>query len=850
MMKFKKTLSLLMVLVMMMSVFAGCSSNETPANGADTEQAQNNVVTNEAEVIVEEEASSEPQAVEALGSGDVKWTEEDTDFDYTLIMNEGGQTLGYSKTSGIQLIQVDGFAFKDLNQNNLLDQYEDWRLDTETRAKDLAKNLTVDQIAGLMLYSGHQFMISDELTEDQINFLDIGGRAVLNAATAADTKTAAEWNNAMQAYTEADGTGIPVNTSSDPRDLGVSGIPSNLALAATFDLDLVEAMGQITSTEYRLLGIGTLLGPQIDVTTEPRWNRIDGTFGGDPALARDMTNAFVNGVQSTYDADGNDLGWGVDSMNAMIKHWPGDGSAEGGREGHAFRGNAQVYPGGQFETQFIPFVDGGFNLSGQTGSATAVMSSYSIAYDEDELYGELVGTAYSEYKVKELLREKYAYEGVVCTDWSVLDDFEGFMQGKAYGVFDIPKEERVLKAVLAGVDQFGGQNDPEPVIEAYSIGVDLYGEDIMRERFELSAERILKNVFTIGLFENPYVDVDHAVETVMSEENLALTYDAQLKSIVMLKNADNAIAANAYTEKPKVYVPMIYVPHEISFFGAETKAEWKLPVDITLLEEYFEVVTDVPKAELTGMNDMEGNPMASANDINRASASELADVDFALAIIKDPLNQGDYFRGFGYDPAAEKYIPISLQYGPYTADSDAVRKESLSGDMIKTEKDSGYGVQVVEEKENRSYFGESSIMMNYEDLNGVIYASENMPEDKAVIVAIESDGPMIFSELEPYADAILMGFGWTVGSGYGLEMEAFLEVAIGNVEPSALLPVQMPIDMLTVEAQLEDVARDMVPYVDTQGNTYDFAFGMNWSGVINDERTEKYSVPALTVPSK
>lgn len=839
-----------MVVIMTMSVFSGCSSNETPANGVGNQQTQNDVVTNDSEVIVEEEQTSEPQAVEELGSGDFKWTEEETNDDYTLIMNDGGQTLGYSKSSGIQLIQVDGFAFKDLNQNNLLDIYEDWRLDTETRAKDLTKNLTVEQIAGLMLYSGHQFMVSEDLSEEQVSFLDIGGRAVLNAATGADTKSAAQWNNAMQAYTESDGTGIPVNTSSDPRDLGVSGIPSNLALAATFDLNLVETMGQITSTEYRLLGIGTLLGPQIDVTTEPRWNRIDGTFGGDPALARDMTNAFVNGVQSTYDTDGNDLGWGVDSMNAMIKHWPGDGSAEGGREGHAFRGNAQVYPGGQFETQFIPFVDGGFNLSGQTGSATAVMSSYSIAYDTDELYGELVGTAYSEYKVKELLREKYAYEGVVCTDWSVLDDFEGYFQGKAYGVFDIPKEERVLKAVLAGVDQFGGQNDPEPVIEAYSIGVDLYGEDIMRERYELSAERILKNVFTIGLFENPYVNVEQAVTTVMSEENLALTYDAQLKSIVMLKNANNAVSANAYTEKPKVYVPMIYEPHTISFFGVETKAEWKLPVDLALLEEYFEVVTDMPNTELTGMNDMDGNPMASVKDINRASASELADCDFALSIIKDPLNQGDYFNGFGYDPATEKYIPISLQYGAYTADSDPVRKESISGDMIKTEVDSGYGVQVVEEKENRSYFGESSIMMNNEDLNGVIYASENMPEDKAVIVAIESDGPMIFSELEPYADAILMGFGWSVGSGYGLDEEAFLEVAIGNVEPSALLPVQMPIDMLTVEAQLEDVARDMTPYVDTIGHTYDFAFGMNWSGVIKDERTEKYSVPALTLPSK
>jgi len=851
MMKFKKTLSLLLAVIMMMSVFAGCESNDN--TGENNQATQNVATTNDVEENEEAEEVAEtsgPVEPEALGSGSPKWTEEETTFGYTLIINEGGKTLGYSKESGIELIQVDGFAFKDLNQNGLLDVYEDWRLEANVRSEDLAKSLTVEQMAGLMLYSNHQFAISDELSEDQMAFLDIGGRAVLNAASAADTKTAAEWNNAMQVYTEGDGTGIPVATSSDPRDSGVSGIPSNLALAATFDLELVEEMGKITSTEYRYLGISTLLGPQIDVTTEPRWNRVDGSFGEDPALSRDLTSAFVNGVQSTFDAEGNDLGWGAESMSAMIKHWPGDGAGESGREGHNFRGNAQVYPGGQFETQLIPFVDGGFNLDGATETAAAVMSSYSIAYDDDELYGELVGTAFSEYKVKELLREKYAFEGIVCTDWGVLDEFEGFMQGKGYGVYDIPLEERVLKAVLAGVDQFGGYSHADPIIEAYELGVDLYGEDIMRERYELSSERILKAVFNVGLFENAYVNVDQAVEVVMSDENQAKAYEAQLKSIVMIKNANNAIQEKTSEEKPKVYVPMVYIPHSVSLFGAETKAEWKLPVDLALLSEYFEVVTDTVSDELTGEADREGNAMASLDDITRLSASQMADVDFALAIIMDPLNQGDYFRGFGYDSVNEEYIPISLQYGDYTADNEFVRKESLSGDMIKEEKDSGYGTQIVETKENRSYFGNSSIMMNQEDLNGVIYAAENMPADKPVIVAIESDGAMIFSELEPYADAIIMGFGWSVGSGYGLDKEALLEVAVGNVEPTGLLPLQMPADMLTVEAQLEDVPRDMTCYVDSEGNTYDFAFGMNWSGQINDERTEKYAVPALTVPSK
>ncbi|MBI9010932.1 MAG: hypothetical protein JEZ08_01780 [Clostridiales bacterium] len=843
--KLKKTLSLLMVLVMMLSVFSSCSSNNEGNNTGENVEAVENVAEE-----VAEEVEAAPTEVEEFGSGDVKWSEETTDYGHTLVHNEGGKTIGYSSDSSVQLIQVEGFAFKDLNQNDLLDPYEDWRLDVTTRAKDLASQLSVESISGLMLYSGHQFMISDELSEEQIAFLDAGGRAVLNAASGANTKTGAEWNNAMQAYVESDGIGIPVNTSSDPRDAGVSGIPSNLALAATFDAELVEEMGKITSEEYRLIGIGTLLGPQIDVTTEPRWNRTDGTFGVDPALSRDLTSAFVNGVQSTFDENGQDLGWGASSMNAMIKHWPGDGAGEGGREGHIFRGNAQVYPGGQFETQMIPFVDGGFDLQGSTESATAVMSSYSIAYDEDETYGELVGTAYSDYKVKDLLREQYGYDGVVCTDWGVLDNFEGFFQGKAYGVFDLTIEERVLTAIMAGVDQFGGYNDREPIVGAYELGVDLHGEDVMRARYEETAVRVLKNVFTIGLFENPYIDVDYAVETVMNEENQAKTFEAQLKSVVMLKNSNNAIQAKTSEEKPKVYVPMVYIPHTVSYFGVETKAEWKLPVGIDLLSEYFEVVTDTASETLTGLADSEGNAMASVEDITRLSASELKAVDFALSIINDPVNTGDYFRGFGFDYANEEYIPISMQYGPYTADSEFVRKESLSGDIVETEKDGGYGTQIVESKENRSYFGKDSIILNSEDLNGVIYASENMSDDQPVIVAVKADGGMIFSELEPYADAIIMGFGMSVGSGYGLDEEAFLQVVAGEFEPSGLLPVQMPADMLTVEAQLEDVPRDMTCYTDAEGNTYDFAYGLNWSGMIQDERTEKYDVEPLRVPSK
>ena len=143
-------------------------------------------------------------------------------------------------------------------------------------------------------------------------------------------------------------------------------------------------------------------------------------------------------------------------------------------------------------------------------------------------------------------------------------------------------------------------------------------------------------------------------------------------------------------------------------------------------------------------------------------------------------------------------------------------------------------------KENRSYYGEKAEISNVSDLDGILYTAENMPEDARIIVAVNANKPMIFSEFEDKVDAILVGFS--------IQNDYFLKVASGYYEPSGLLPMQMPANMETVEAQYEDVPRDMECYVDAAGNTYDFAYGMNWSGVISDERTEKYAVEPLTVP--
>ncbi len=122
-----------------------------------------------------------------------------------------------------------------------------------------------------------------------------------------------------------------------------------IGLAATFDPDIVKRFGEIASKEYRALGIATALSPQIDMATDPRWGRFNGTFGEDPKLATDMARAYCDGFQTTRNGLDGTAGWGADSVNAMVKHWPGGGSGEGGRDAHFNFGKYAVYPGGNFE---------------------------------------------------------------------------------------------------------------------------------------------------------------------------------------------------------------------------------------------------------------------------------------------------------------------------------------------------------------------------------------------------------------------------------------------------------------------------------------------------------------------
>lgn len=732
------------------------------------------------------------------------------------ISNPNGPTLGVTSVS---LIEQDGLTFKDLDGTGELKPYEDWRLSPEERAADLAGRLSVEQIAGLMLYSAHQAVPNCagghfapatysgvpyaesgaqpwELSDQQKKFLDEDNVRHVLMTTVESPAVAAKWNNELQAFCEARGLGIPVNISSDPRhgsdfsaeySMGAGGTisrwPEHLGLAATFDPEITRQYGYVASKEYRAMGISTALSPQVDLATDPRWSRFMGTFGESPELSTDMARAYCDGFQtSTGDREIRDH-WGYDSVNAMVKHWPSGGSGEAGRDAHYNYGKYAVYPGNRLDANMMPFTEGAFKLNDGTGKAAAVMPYYTISSGADD---EFVGNSYSKHLITDLLREKFGYDGVVCTDWGITrgegDKVSDFV-GKCWGVETLTEAERHYKILMAGCDQFGGNNDMKPVLEAYDMGVKEHGEDWMRQRFEQSARRLLLNFFRCGLFENPYLDVAETEKTVACDEFVKAGYDAQLKSVVMVKNHEGVLPI---AKGKKVYVPMRYRPATKNFFGATLPEVHDYPIPLDEVSRYYQVV-DTPE-----------------------------EADFALCCISY-ANGGNGYEDSDREAGGNGYLPISLQYRPYTAFT--AREHSLMGG------------DPLEDFTDRGYRGKTVTTTNESDLDMVLDARKAMG-DKPVITVIRMSKPGIVREFEPSTDAILVHAG--IGAG------AMLDVISGAYEPSGLLPMQIPADMETVEAQAEDTPFDMRTHVDTDGHDYDFGFGMNWAGVIDDDRVARY----------
>jgi beta-glucosidase len=365
-----------------------------------------------------------------------------------------------------------------------------------------------------------------------------------------EPRLAAEWYNRLQELAEGTRLGIPVTISSDPRHAFASNPaisffagsfsqwPEPIGLAATRDAALVEQFADIARQEYLAVGIRVALHPMADLATEPRWARINGTFGEDADLAARLVAAYIRGFQGAA--------LGPQSVACMTKHFPGGGPQKDGEDPHFAYGKEQVYPGNNFAYHLIPF-----EAAFAAGTAQ-IMPYYGVPIG---LPFEAVAFGFNKDIITGLLREKYRFDGVVCTDWGLLTDTQiggRVLEARAWGVEHLSVAERARKALEAGVDQFGGEACPEVIVGLVRSG------QVAEARIDASVRRLLRDKFRLGLFDNPYVDPGAAEQIVGNERFRAAGAIAQRKAIVLLKNGvppDGAVLP--VHGRPRIYVENI-----------------------------------------------------------------------------------------------------------------------------------------------------------------------------------------------------------------------------------------------------------------------------------------------------
>lgn len=430
--------------------------------------------------------------------------------------------------------------------------YQNAELPVEQRVEDLLARMTVEEKAGQLFHTmlamkpdGSTVEKGDPgmLPMDTTHMVHGQYMTHFNLLGTGDPAAMARWQNTVQAMAAETRLGIPVTLSTDPRHAFTDNVgasfnagafsawPEPLGLAALRDPRLVYEFADTVRREYLAVGFRVALHPQIDLASEPRWSRQNGTFGSDAGLSSQLVRAYVRGLQ------GDRLG--RQSVSAMVKHFPGGGPQKDGEDPHFPHGKEQIYPGGMRELHLEPF-------KAAIDAGCAQMMPY---------YGQPVGTDWEEVGfgfnkgvVQGLLREQLGFDGIVCTDWGLITDAEIFGEthpARAWGLETLPELEKAARVLEAGCDQFGGEARPELVVELVESG------RISAQRLDASVRRVLREKFVLGLFDAPYVDPQQAAETVGRADFTEAGARAQRRSLTLLTNSGDTLPA---TGRPKLYV--------------------------------------------------------------------------------------------------------------------------------------------------------------------------------------------------------------------------------------------------------------------------------------------------------
>lgn len=465
----------------------------------------------------------------------------------------GSQPVISHRAKGV--VTVGALRFHDLDADGKLTPYEDWRLSPEVRAADLAMRMTLPEKAGLLMH-GTPPSADGSLTGiwdmDRLRGLVAEShiRFFINRLSG-DPADLARVANSAQEAAESGRLGIPIVFSSDPRNqvkatLGLSSDAGRFSLWPEFpgfgaigDAALVERSARIAANEYRAVGIRMALSPMADLASEPRWPRVNGTFGDDPAAVGRLVGAYVAGMQ------GGRTGVTGQGVASVVKHWVGYGAQPEGYDAHNPYGAHLSFPSNTLTPHVAPF------LSAFAVKAAGVMPTYGILPANIRIAGkpaEQVAGGFNKALLTDLLRRRHGFGGIVLSDWKITDDcprqcMEGTLDiaaiGMPWGVESLTKDQRFAKALNAGVDQFGGVMDAEVIVRLVESGA------VSQARIDQSVRRLLALMFRLGLFENAYVDPAAATRIVGSPEARAAGLDAQRRSLTLLVNRDGVLPLKA-----------------------------------------------------------------------------------------------------------------------------------------------------------------------------------------------------------------------------------------------------------------------------------------------------------------
>ena len=739
------------------------------------------------------------------------------------------------------VLTVGGYRFKDLNGSGQLDPYEDWRLSLQERIDDLVARMTLEEKAGMLMIEtlnsdfngeigpadalpGTSYDCKDSATAntnyqcntnatEYVNNQKMTRFIFRNGVTATPgtsasvisgpqitPQNAAKWTNTVQQLCEATRLGIPAVFKSNARNhidpdarAGINeasgaftAFPKEAGLAAaalgeeavktgkaptTGDMSIIKQFAEVMGPEWKSIGLRAAYTYMADLSTEPRWYRVHETFSQDADLTANIMKTLVQNLQGSTIKDGTSVNQDT-AVALTLKHFPGGGPQELGMDPHYAHGKEQVYPGGLFEYHFRPFkaaIDVGVSSIMPYYGAPVNASYNGVTYPQ-------TGFAFSKEIVTGLLRDTLGFKGYVNSDTGIIND-------RAWGLEKKTVDERVAAAINGGTEVLSGFHINKTIADLVKAGL------ISEDRLNEAVERLLKEQFQLGLFENPYVDETKAASIIGKNEHRTVALDVQRKSLVLLRNQEQTTGVKALPLKAgaKVYI-----------MGDFTKAN---------VEKYGYTVTD-GNVLVNGVR-----PVAAGHDYALISISALVNRTEASKYKSDDPE-------YGLNPNHLKPTKAGQPYNQPWGSEDRCVVPDEYADTTKTCLDNGliFGGVLPWEANNLSFTTMApskswQLKPSLADIQAIM--TEVGPQN--TILHIYFRHPFVLDEASGLRNA------GAIVAGFGVSDTALLDVLSGQYKPQGKMPFALANNLQAIIDNEPDV-----PGYPDKDTLYPFGFGLTY----------------------